>query len=80
VLGKGHECGNVVSLYWHTFSEILNSAVSGRAPDFFDFGRLPQTPDQGVLASPASDHQNFHSRLTIVAASLTVNTTTSEKG
>ena len=38
-----------------------NSTVAGRAIDFFDAWRLPQLPDDCVLATTTADDQDFHS-------------------
>ena len=66
-LGQSHNRRHIVGVHMHTLGGLFNPAVARRAPDFLDFRRLTQPPDHRVLASPASDHQDFHSRLTIDA-------------
>src|ERR1019366_957746 len=41
---------------------IRDTAVARRAVDFRGAGRLPELPNQGMLASAAADDEDLHSR------------------
>jgi len=54
---------HIAQIEREAFLIVRDSAVSRRTPDFCNAGRLREFPHEGVLASTATNNENFHSAL-----------------